>query len=109
MIRRPPRSTLFPYTTLFRSPWGVAERLFERLRGGLGGGGALTGSQALEELRRCELQAIAVHTIVEDQLRRHQANALLQDHRIAGVAHRVPDEHHRPLRPKPAALDPQVR
>src|SRR5438132_8914065 len=24
MIRRPPRSTLFPYTTLFRSPWNVA-------------------------------------------------------------------------------------
>src|SRR2546425_8167811 len=24
MIRRPPRSTLFPYTTLFRSPCGVA-------------------------------------------------------------------------------------
>src|SRR3712207_8195746 len=23
MIRRPPRSTLFPYTTLFRSPWSV--------------------------------------------------------------------------------------
>src|SRR3712207_7051899 len=23
MIRRPPRSTLFPYTTLFRSPLGV--------------------------------------------------------------------------------------
>src|SRR5256885_10969447 len=22
MIRRPPRSTLFPYTTLFRSSWG---------------------------------------------------------------------------------------
>src|SRR3712207_8011721 len=29
MIRRPPRSTLFPYTTLFRSPDGVA-----RLHGG---------------------------------------------------------------------------
>src|SRR5260221_10446369 len=29
MIRRPPRSTLFPYTTLFRSP-GLAEREFER-------------------------------------------------------------------------------
>src|SRR5437867_6388380 len=28
MIRRPPRSTLFPYTTLFRSgPLGVVERL----------------------------------------------------------------------------------
>src|SRR2546422_6432887 len=24
MIRRPPRSTLFPYTTLFRSPAGLA-------------------------------------------------------------------------------------
>src|SRR3712207_8961213 len=30
MIRRPPRSTLFPYTTLFRSsssPWGLTSRL----------------------------------------------------------------------------------
>src|SRR2546427_1410488 len=26
MIRRPPRSTLFPYTTLFRSPLGVLAR-----------------------------------------------------------------------------------
>src|SRR5256885_4072239 len=26
MIRRPPRSTLFPYTTLFRSPAGAASR-----------------------------------------------------------------------------------
>src|SRR3712207_8025190 len=26
MIRRPPRSTLFPYTTLFRSPITAAER-----------------------------------------------------------------------------------
>src|SRR6478609_10428802 len=26
MIRRPPRSTLFPYTTLFRSPGGVPLR-----------------------------------------------------------------------------------
>src|SRR3712207_8974437 len=26
MIRRPPRSTLFPYTTLFRSPPGLDQR-----------------------------------------------------------------------------------
>src|SRR3712207_7473508 len=26
MIRRPPRSTLFPYTTLFRSWWPLARR-----------------------------------------------------------------------------------
>src|SRR5256885_6184539 len=25
MIRRPPRSTLFPYTTLFRSVWSAAD------------------------------------------------------------------------------------
>src|SRR5437667_1923021 len=44
MIRRPPRSTLFPYTTLFRSspPRHGRHRLFllRRLRDhGLGGGG----------------------------------------------------------------------
>src|SRR2546421_6023508 len=30
MIRRPPRSTLFPYTTLFRSPLGDVARRFRR-------------------------------------------------------------------------------
>src|SRR2546429_6720394 len=38
MIRRPPRSTLFPYTTLFRSPpteWaGLAARWNEKRRAG---------------------------------------------------------------------------
>src|SRR2546430_11934618 len=32
MIRRPPRSTLFPYTTLFRSDRGFPEAAFSRLR-----------------------------------------------------------------------------
>src|SRR5690242_21514486 len=31
MIRRPPRSTLFPYTTLFRSPAGHGEAFAPRL------------------------------------------------------------------------------
>src|SRR2546425_3386187 len=35
MIRRPPRSTLFPYTTLFRSPYDPA-----RTPGGSSGGSA---------------------------------------------------------------------
>src|SRR5216684_5373686 len=37
MIRRPPRSTLFPYTTLFRSPQraGKEHRLTELERAGL--------------------------------------------------------------------------
>src|SRR2546430_5573850 len=32
MIRRPPRSTLFPYTTLFRSKCGACARSRPRLR-----------------------------------------------------------------------------
>src|SRR2546430_10643135 len=32
MIRRPPRSTLFPYTTLFRSRPGLAIRRYVRTR-----------------------------------------------------------------------------
>src|SRR5215217_9244386 len=35
MIRRPPRSTLFPYTTLFRSNAADRERRQEAPRGGL--------------------------------------------------------------------------
>src|SRR5256885_7763769 len=41
MIRRPPRSTLFPYTTLFRSlpgPGRAPARLPDRRAGGLGAG-----------------------------------------------------------------------
>src|SRR2546427_7778640 len=39
MIRRPPRSTLFPYTTLFRSQWRPHTRRHRRCRhdGGQGG------------------------------------------------------------------------
>src|SRR5256886_6452179 len=62
MIRRPPRSTLFPYTTLFRSPLTEADRL-EFVRGAqstLYGSDAMTsvvqvwtraGSTQLPELR----------------------------------------------------------
>src|SRR5256885_2722397 len=35
MIRRPPRSTLFPYTTLFRSPPGEPGRLKSALKSAL--------------------------------------------------------------------------
>src|SRR2546422_2114156 len=41
MIRRPPRSTLFPYTTLFRSAWYRADWLWDRgQRRGPAAGGA---------------------------------------------------------------------
>src|SRR5256885_5064729 len=42
MIRRPPRSTLFPYTTLFRSPWlGVPGGPGRQVRGPAAAGGHL--------------------------------------------------------------------
>src|SRR5256885_7688792 len=35
MIRRPPRSTLFPYTTLFRSPLAARPRLIADFKSGV--------------------------------------------------------------------------
>src|SRR2546427_12912417 len=48
MIRRPPRSTLFPYTTLFRSTW-----LDQQLIGGGSGLGDLGfGSEAKQAMQQ---------------------------------------------------------
>src|SRR5437867_10744583 len=56
MIRRPPRSTLFPYTTLFRSAVGarVAEREPQRIRldqGSIGPGGCARSEEHTSELQ----------------------------------------------------------
>src|SRR2546423_10333030 len=55
MIRRPPRSTLFPYTTLFRSRSGLA--LPEQRDRGPYGPGDLRGSRSEEHTS--ELQSLA--------------------------------------------------
>src|SRR5256885_3263867 len=63
MIRRPPRSTLFPYTTLFRSHhYGVAlHRAADHVRAldGRAGGGAADHASAFErsEEHTSELQS----------------------------------------------------
>src|SRR3989442_4692762 len=84
MIRRPPRSTLFPYTTLFRSPrrglpalpaLGGA-RLFEALllpRGGQGR--ALRGSRSEEHTS--ELQS-RPHLVCRLLLEKKKNNTTLQ-------------------------------
>src|SRR2546425_9410015 len=67
MIRRPPRSTLFPYTTLFRSQrpgLATGRRPVARARGGrrgLGPGGApaLPLEQGRSEEHTSELQSLA--------------------------------------------------
>src|SRR2546430_12573936 len=50
MIRRPPRSTLFPYTTLFRSPiQRIREQLLQRAAAG---GERLRGLELRREVER---------------------------------------------------------
>src|SRR2546430_5044006 len=57
MIRRPPRSTLFPYTTLFRSP-GCLPRKLTTLAAHLGGLPARFGpKRARSEEHTSELQS----------------------------------------------------
>src|SRR2546422_2248226 len=69
MIRRPPRSTLFPYTTLFRSPQGLLPLL-------------LAGAGGVRRPRRQELHGLAalsglppelpaLHVVAGGVLRRH--------------------------------------
>src|SRR5256885_7498853 len=50
MIRRPPRSTLFPYTTLFRSVWIRVARVV-RAHVGVLGGRNLAGCVVLDDRR----------------------------------------------------------
>src|SRR4030067_241756 len=58
MIRRPPRSTLFPYTTLFRSPHDLGE-LRDRRSCGIpssdGHNPAAGSEEAIQVLRECGL------------------------------------------------------
>src|SRR2546426_6163937 len=55
MIRRPPRSTLFPYTTLFRSPCDeLAQRLFGSAAASFSLGSA---SCAFGDRARCRAKA----------------------------------------------------
>src|SRR3712207_9484129 len=51
MIRRPPRSTLFPYTTLFRSPLQRRTRRRQPVEGGAGAEGQGIRAELLRPLR----------------------------------------------------------
>src|SRR5688572_32276519 len=53
MLRRPPRSTLFPYTTLFRSPRDAAHREATGVHG-VHGCYPRHGSAAIDQDDRCE-------------------------------------------------------
>src|SRR5437588_4639359 len=56
MIRRPPRSTLFPYTTLFRSQ-RLAAGVCDATADGEGDGDAVAGGESRSEEHTSELQS----------------------------------------------------
>src|SRR2546422_8239308 len=88
MIRRPPRSTLFPYTTLFRSPARAARRqkrartsevdrppLRRELLGEVEGGRPLRSARARSEEHTSELQSrlhLVCRLLLEKKKKRHR-------------------------------------
>src|SRR5687767_15500267 len=80
MIRRPPRSTLFPYTTLFRSARG-------RLESGRGVHGARGEAEAEEaQARGLRLADLRIHT--------RQGEGVLDKGRQAALQEDVRSEEH---------------
>src|SRR3989441_7070790 len=95
MIRRPPRSTLFPYTTLFRSDVGDHEGVAHEVqRGGGAGvwddrqraGGAGAGDHDRSEEHTSELQSLAYlvcRLLLEKKKKHNQRKAELGNHENA--------------------------
>src|SRR5256885_14269117 len=80
MIRRPPRSTLFPYTTLFRSLLDLFDHLFDA-----GGMDAAVGD---EDLERAAGDLAPVRIVGGDQ---HGLRRVVDDEIHAGVQLERPD------------------
>src|SRR2546430_15611997 len=66
MIRRPPRSTLFPYTTLFRSPPSTGTRgsrsSFQGLRAKAGSGGVADNDEGCRGVDRKSTRLNSSHS-----------------------------------------------
>src|SRR5260370_25513481 len=97
MIRRPPRSTLFPYTTLFRSKIGRAVSgrrddyfLFTKCGHSKDGDHwnpkkmAETIHRSLEHLRTDRVDLLQLHSCSEEQLRQGYAIDVVRKARDAG-------------------------
>src|SRR5256885_12219041 len=88
MIRRPPRSTLFPYTTLFRS--GTVSKLNSRLGERVVGTAMMTGTEIMivsdlnEMEARVDIGEIDVVLIKPDQKARLEVDAF-RDRKFKGT------------------------
>src|SRR5437870_9812683 len=94
MIRRPPRSTLFPYTTLFRSPHdGLSRKAFwPAARGSVAGRARLGAAASRSEEHTSELQSrghLVCRLLLEKKKRRQQYhNRIARNHRRAASSGR---------------------
>src|SRR5438105_13116332 len=92
MLRRPPRSTLFPYTTLFRSLADAPDRpdRARRLRERLCGRAAVIRAERafdrrlvlvreLEAVAREELEAVVLERVVRRRYHRREVEAVAPD------------------------------
>src|SRR3712207_7311183 len=75
MIRRPPRSTLFPYTTLFRSPCGPLALLFCAARPILLRQQPLRGALGTERQRGVQEEPPSVATLDRKSTRLNSSHA----------------------------------
>src|SRR3712207_8127441 len=66
MIRRPPRSTLFPYTTLFRSAVGAAGHRDPRRVGDAGGDEVVGRGQDVGERGVAPGEVVGVHELAAE-------------------------------------------
>src|SRR2546430_12127792 len=81
MIRRPPRSTLFPYTTLFRSDAVLLLARIARLGRGAGDAGVDRGSHRIDVAPRTQLAGLEAVVLGRREARRVHG---LQLHRFLG-------------------------
>src|SRR5256885_12424528 len=106
MIRRPPRSTLFPYTTLFRSKSTANDRWFDDSSGD---GGQVIVDQTTSG--GCPLNAFFVYgTYFGVSLYRFSdgGNFLTNPPLTNGINRSHPPEFYIPVPPKPLNTDPLV-
>src|SRR3712207_8845661 len=77
MIRRPPRSTLFPYTTLFRSNYGMTKSQFQHLTNITNGLINLSGTKSLLKISENVVTARSEEHTSELQSRQYLVCRLL--------------------------------
>src|SRR2546427_1594208 len=83
MIRRPPRSTLFPYTTLFRSAAAIMKLLESQIRPGMiGAPGSASSLPVRSEEHTSELQSqsnLVCRLLLEKKKKKHEHHQVSND------------------------------